>query len=664
MAKKTASRWMSHIGTVTLVALFCSGLFSRCANMGGTLQGGPKDTLPPRVVSMTPPFNSVNLVPTKIVIGFDEYVQLKDLSTEFFTSPFTEKKPSVTIKNRTAVITVDTPLDSATTYVFNLGSSIVDNNEGNPLHGLKYTFSTGGHIDSMFMSGFVSNALTADTVKGAYVFFYDARLDTLPQDSLLFDLWRASAVGKTMPNGGFIHSNLKPMDYRVYAVLDQNGNQIYDPGTDEVAFMDGVYNPADMPSFMMWRDTVLGYTVAEPQLHFRSFIEDPDRRQNLTMFSRPSAQQIMLRFSSKNPEIESLVFEGIDSARVIREYARENRDSILYWLDVPADELPDTILGRIVYQRHDSVGTLYAHEQDLRFAWRKPFVAPKEEEKGSGTAVDSLALASGAEERPLSRREQRRRMREQKAGLGETEEEQKKIDEILGEETPVDSLAADTLPKSLMKYSFSQENPVIPGISPVLSFELPVRRFDPGHARLYMTKEEPQKGMPQPRSQLPAEPDGSEAKEQVEVAFSLENDSVRIREYILQCDWKDGGEYTLVIPRGAIETIDGELNDSIRQVFRVAKESEMGSVILNMNNPEEGVSYILQMLDERGDKQVREVPYLTRTDTVHYIPPGKIRLRLVLDRNNNGKWDTGDLVRRIQPEKVRWYVGEIGRAHV
>lgn len=646
MIKKKFSRWSSHIIPVFVVAVFGSGLFSRCANVGGAPQGGPKDTLPPRVVMMTPSFNSTNLNPSRIIIGFDEYVQLKDLQKEFFTSPFMEVKPNVTMKNRTVIIDVTPPLDSATTYVFNLGSSVADNNEGNPLHGLKYTFSTGSHIDSMYMSGFVSNALTADTVKGAYIFFYDAKLDTVPAyDSLLFNTQRASAVAKTLSDGGFVFSNLKPIDYRVYAMLDKNGNNMYDPGQDEVAFLDEVYNPVNMPSFLMWYDSVRMHVVAEPQLFFRSFIENPDRRQNLSSFTRPSAQQVILKFSSKHPQIESLDLMGIESDRILIEQPKEDRDSIVYWLNVPQEQLPDTILGRIVYQRHDSLGQLYSHEQELRLLWKKPFVAPTREER-----LRELQAADSVGGQPLSRRDQKRLARleakqkaeeEAKQKAEEGESEQQVLNEILGEEA--DSLAsdaADSLPKSKMKYSFSQDNPVIPGHVPVMTFDLPVSRFSMEGVRLYTVL---QKG---------------EEQEERDVPFTLEKDSMRIREYAIRTVWKDGDNYVLLIPPGAVETIDGERNDTIKHNFKVAKNAEMGSVILNITTID-SCEYIVQVMDEKGVNVLREKAHITGIDTIHYITPGKIRLRLIQDRNGNGKWDTGILPQRIQPESVQWYPGNI-----
>ena len=666
--KEKSTGLRGYVVVLGILCLFSSGLFSRCANIGGTPEGGPKDTIPPRVVGMTPIFNATNIHPKEIIIDFDEYILLKDQQNQFFTSPFLSKKPTLAYKNRSVIITVDAPLDSATTYVFNLGSSVVDNNEGNPLHNLKYTFSTGGHIDSMFMSGVVSNALTADTVAGAYIFFYDARLDSVPeQDSLLYDAWKAAAVTKTLSDGGFVFANLKPMDYRVYALLDNNNNQMYDPGSDEVAFLDTVYNPANMPSFLMWYDSLRGHAVAEPQLFLRSFKEDHERRQNLMTFTRPVSQELVLTFSAPNPRIESFTLQGVDMGRVLIEQPKETRDSILYWLNVPAEELPDTLLGNIVYQRHDSIGTLYSHTQELRFVWRRPFESPRREAK-----------AKAEREPRVSRRERRRRAAAEEPVPNEAET----LAGILGPyvvppESPEDavlnpqlmspyeadsllrsgvvhpdSLAGeipDSVPPSKMVYRFTQGE-IIPGFPPELDFDLPVTRLDTASVRFLKMPGEPDKS-----DQPVSEGDSGNVSGTPE-PLTLETDSLLIRRYRLLAAWEDGARYSLFIPPGAIQTIDGEVNDSISVTFNVAQNEKMASITLNMENAREGTEYIVQLLSEKGSEILREIPHLTGgVHSIHYIKPGKVRLRMIEDRNGNGKWDTGNLLRRIQPEEVRLY---------
>ena len=79
-----------------VLLLFVSAFLSRCASMM-TPTGGPRDSLPPVIVNMTPDNFSTNrplVNHEKIYIEFDEFVQLKDQQKEFFTSPQMKKKPA------------------------------------------------------------------------------------------------------------------------------------------------------------------------------------------------------------------------------------------------------------------------------------------------------------------------------------------------------------------------------------------------------------------------------------------------------------------------------------------------------------------------------------------------------------------------------------------
>ena len=129
----------------TAVALVLVGaIFSRCANTM-TPQGGPKDTIPPVIVKMTPDnfMTNVKTIGNKIYIEFDEFVQLKDQNKEFFTSPMMKKKPVLTIRGRGIAIQIRDTLRENTTYALNFGGAVRDNNEGNPLNAMRYVFSTG-----------------------------------------------------------------------------------------------------------------------------------------------------------------------------------------------------------------------------------------------------------------------------------------------------------------------------------------------------------------------------------------------------------------------------------------------------------------------------------------------------------------------------------------
>ena len=343
------------LGAWCVVLLFCVVSFSDCAQQT-TPKGGPKDSLPPVVVGAVPEYKTTNFKGERIQILFDEYVQLKDQQKHFFMSPFPAKKPTLMIKNRSVVVDLKAPLDSGVTYTLNFGAALADNNEGNVLHGLTYVFSTGNEIDSMTLTGLALDAYTLDSLDLVYVAFFDPKADSLEKDSTLYRS-RALSVGRTNEYGIFIRNFLKPMDYKVYAFLDNNGNQMYERGIDLVAFSDELYNPATQPEVSFWEDTA-GVQLADAQLEFYLFKEKPLTRQNFYEMKRPMKNMITLKFNAPWPQIDTLEIEGVDKSKMIFEYLKPERDSIAVWLDMPLDKLSDTLKGRLVYQKPDTLNVM------------------------------------------------------------------------------------------------------------------------------------------------------------------------------------------------------------------------------------------------------------------------------------------------------------------
>ena len=255
---QTRKRNILRLLRAAVLLLFATAFLSRCASMM-TPTGGPRDTLPPVILNMTPDNFSVNR-PTvhheKIYIEFDEFVQLKDQQKEFFTSPQMKKKPLVSMRGKGIVVQLRDTLEANTTYALNFGSAVRDNNEGNPLYSMRYVFSTGPTIDSMIFSGYTADSYKADSVSKSFIWFFpaDSVENVAEYDSTIFK-YKPAVIARAENNGIFIAQNLKPIPYRVYAVQDKNDNQMYEPGSDQVGFLEKSYNPAEMPDFAMWYDS-------------------------------------------------------------------------------------------------------------------------------------------------------------------------------------------------------------------------------------------------------------------------------------------------------------------------------------------------------------------------------------------------------------------------
>ena len=206
-----------------------SVMFSHsCANTTTPPSGGPKDTIPPVIVKLDPADGTTN-VPTrktKLELTFNEYVVVKDPKSLYLSPPL-EKAPKYKIQNKSVVVYFENDLDSNKTYTLDLTNAIADNNEGNMYPGFTLVFSTGDQIDSMMLTGTVQDCNTLQPLKGATVMLYKDHAD-----SAIF-LKRPDAAVKTDDWGYFCLRNIKDTVYRMYAIVDENNNNKYDPETEK-----------------------------------------------------------------------------------------------------------------------------------------------------------------------------------------------------------------------------------------------------------------------------------------------------------------------------------------------------------------------------------------------------------------------------------------------
>jgi hypothetical protein len=302
MAQKSLKRVLQ----AAVLLMFSSSLLWRCANISSP-QGGPKDSLPPIIVSAAPMFNTTEFKGNTITIGFDEYVVIKDQQKEFFTSPMMKRTPKLTTIGKTIRITILDTLAENQTYALNFGSSVVDNNEGNILSDLRYVFSTGREIDSMVMSGYTVSASKGDSVSKSLIFFYPAEVDSIPDyDSILFK-HKPAVVARAANNGIFVAQNLKPIDYKIYAIQDNNNNYTYDPETDMVGFLDSVRNPLREPDFSVWYDTTRHYLTPPEGARFQRLV-----RHHTPLSDRQSTALLQDVYRRK---VQASVTRGVEAPR-------------------------------------------------------------------------------------------------------------------------------------------------------------------------------------------------------------------------------------------------------------------------------------------------------------------------------------------------------------
>jgi uncharacterized protein (DUF2141 family) len=208
---------------------------SSCAKTGRP-DGGPKDELAPLFITSEPPYETINFSNEEIRLQFNEFIKLKDLNQQLVVSPPLKNPLLITPQGTASKFLKIKILDTLalnTTYIFNFGNAIEDNNENNKLEGFKYVFSTGNYIDSLKLSGTVTNAFSNKEPKTTNIVLY--RIDSTFTDSIIYKK-KPNYVTTALDTTRFNFTNLKKGKYLLLALKENSSDYIFNPSQDEIGF--------------------------------------------------------------------------------------------------------------------------------------------------------------------------------------------------------------------------------------------------------------------------------------------------------------------------------------------------------------------------------------------------------------------------------------------
>lgn len=206
-----------------------------CAKRG-TITGGLKDTIAP-VLSVSFPKNfSTNFKAKEIKLTFDEYIKLKNLNKQLIISPPMKNEPLIlpVTASKFLTIKIKDTLQPNTTYSFNFGQSIEDNNEGNSYNQFKYVFSTGDYIDSLTLGGSVKDAFEKEVASFVSVMLYE--VNDKFKDSVVYNQNPRYVTNTLDSLKTFKFENLKAGKYLLVAIKDENNNNKFNPEKDKIGF--------------------------------------------------------------------------------------------------------------------------------------------------------------------------------------------------------------------------------------------------------------------------------------------------------------------------------------------------------------------------------------------------------------------------------------------
>lgn len=206
-----------------------------CAKRG-SITGGLKDTIAPVLKASFPKNFSINFKGNEIKLTFDEYIKLKDLKKQLIISPPMKNEPLVSPLTSSKYITIkiNDTLKPNTTYSFNFGQSVADNNEGNTLNQFKYIFSTGNNIDSLAIGGKIKDAYNKEVESFVSVMLYE--VNETYKDSVVYNETPRYVTNTLDSLKTFRLENIKAGKYLLVAMKDYNNNNKYNPKKDKIGF--------------------------------------------------------------------------------------------------------------------------------------------------------------------------------------------------------------------------------------------------------------------------------------------------------------------------------------------------------------------------------------------------------------------------------------------
>jgi len=334
---------MSRFFSVFIVIV----ILSSCARRGRP-EGGPKDFDKPIMVKADPDFKSLQFEEDQIKIYFDEYVKLKDVSTQLIISPPLKNSPVITplgTPSKKITIKLSDTLQENTTYTFNFAQSIIDNTEGNILDNFKYIFSTGDYIDSLKVKGAIKDAYDLIMIENPTIMLYP--VDENYKDSIIYNE-KPTYVGTTIDSlNNWEITNIKAGTYRLMALNDARKNYKFNPKEDRIGFYsDFITIPGD---------SVFDLTLFKEKIPFK-------------LVSRPkdlSKGYVILGFEGEPDGVDIKVLSDTpDDFKAFYSKDRQS-DTLNYWfnhfeldtmvMQVSRDKFIDTVKVQINEEEIDSM---------------------------------------------------------------------------------------------------------------------------------------------------------------------------------------------------------------------------------------------------------------------------------------------------------------------
>jgi len=570
-----------------------------CAQQGSPA-GGPRDEDPPAILESDPPNYSVLFEAKKILITFDEYIVLDNVNQELIVSPPMEEKPEVKLRKKTLIIEFEEDLKPNTTYTFNFGSAIKDLHEGNVLLNFEYVFSTGEVLDSL-------------SIKGSLKYAHDLSVPEEPISIMLYSDLRDSVplidiplyVGRSDDSGVFSVNNLRADVYKVFALKDGNNNFLFDLPTEEIAFLDtSLIVNAEFARFLL---ESAGLIDTLPKIDTLLTAGPVSPEDSLVTDSIAMAADSIV---DRGPDLNSIyidleLFTEESEIQYITDYNREDRRRLQVVFARPLSDtfhyhtLPVDVPGTIDYLEY------FSPNRDSLTLWIRDSLHYK---------LDTLFL---------------------------------QLNFTVKDTSNLYVMQTDTL-----RYTYRDKKPDTrrKAVQETQTPKLELRTIRKGGTQelyrdLTFNLNLPLLDITDSLVELYHIPDSVE----LEVPFSIRKDSLLPMRAWLSTHWESGAQYRMQILPGAFTCIYPLEHDTIDLTFSTRDSEHYGQILLTLENVK--TQTIIQLLNR--NKVIAEKPVdADGMYTFSSLSPQDYSLKFIHDINGNGKWDTGNYLKKQQPEPV------------
>lgn len=589
-----------------LAGAVVASLLGACASMGRPT-GGDYDIEPPVYVKSNPAIGATGINRNHITIDFNENVQVEDVMNKVVVSPAQKNIPQITANGHRVSVELRDTMQPGTTYTIDFSDAISDLNEKNVLDGFAIDFSTGDSIDSLRLSGMVFEARTLEPAQGVLVGVYsnltDTTITTLPLER----------IAKTNQLGQFTVRGLKPGDYHIFAINDINRDYHWDRSED-VAFYDVTVSPTaetttvtDTLTAADGSDSIVSVSRTKylPNDILLTWFNEGYTPQYLKDYTRPDRRRLFVKFSAPSdtlPEIRLL--NGVDSGQPIDRWARLNAiatfDSLEYFITDTAVVAQDTMMIEMRYLRTDTLDQLSWGTDTLRVLFKGAREEKRQKEEAEKKAAE-------------------RRKKAEKKG--------ENIDSIEAAEAAKLTFVKVSAPGGATQEIYK---PLF------IDVDQPLDTIIQSGLRMLMLNDTIWDTIPAP----PLVP----------------VDSFGLLKYQLDMKWTPGTKYKYVADSASIIGAYNQWNSTFTHEFSTRKLEDYSALYFNVTGVTD--SAVVEVLD-KSDKPVDEAPLKGGVAEFPYMQPGTYYARLYIDRNGNGKWDTGSLLDSVQPEEVYYYPKKI-----